>query len=665
MSSGAPLLVGRATRAPGRRSRLRRPGARAAQPRGAAPRAHHAGLAHPAGRVGAVHAVRPVHAPPPAAQPRQRVLRRASSTPGRRATARGLGEPDVIAYACEPKIDGFAVSLTYADGRLVSAATRGDGRVGEDVTATVSVIEADPQPPGRGRPAGARRGARRDLHAAGRLRPAQRAPGRGRRARPFVNPRNAAAGSVRQKDPSVTAGRELGALDLPARRHRGRAAVDQPPRDPRVARRRRPPGQPRGPGASTTSTAVRARVRRGRGHAPRRSTTRSTASSSRSTTSASAASSAARRGRPAGRSPTSSRPRSAPPSCSTSWCRSGAPAGPRPSPCSSRCSSAGSPSARPRCTTRTRSAAKDVRPGDTVVVRRAGDVIPEVVGPVLAERPPRPAQVGVPVRRARRAARRWCSSTARPTRSASTSAARPAPSAPSSTSLSRGAMDIEGLGEQRVQEFAALGLLHDIGDVFSLDWDRIGALEGLRRGVGAQPAHRHRRLPVPPAGQAAGGPQHPPPRAHRRPGPGPGLRRPRRHHGAPRSTRSRPSRASAPPSRRRCGPGSTTTPTGPSSRSCAPRGSTSARSRRPPRRRCWPACPWWSPARSRASAASRPRRPSPSGAASHRAASRRRPPPSWWARRPGQAKVTKAEELGIPVLDQAAFEHLLETGELP
>ena len=124
-------------------------------------------------------------------------------------TARGLGEPDVIAYACEPKIDGFAVSLTYADGKLVSAATRGDGRVGEDVTATVSVIEAIPKrlavadPPSLVEVRGE---IYMPLAAFARLNQRQVAAD----ARPFVNPRNAAAGSVRQKDPSVTAGRELG-----------------------------------------------------------------------------------------------------------------------------------------------------------------------------------------------------------------------------------------------------------------------------------------------------------------------------------------------------------------------------------------------------------------------------------------------------------------------
>ena len=71
----------------------------------------------------------------------------------------------------------------------------------------------------------------------------------------------------------------------------------------------------------------------------------------------------------------------------TSWCRSAAPGGPRRSPSSSRCSSAARPSALATLHNEDQVAAKDVRPGDTVIVRKAGDVIPEVVGPVLALRP--------------------------------------------------------------------------------------------------------------------------------------------------------------------------------------------------------------------------------------------------------------------------------------
>ena len=121
------------------------------------------------------------------------------------------------------------------------------------------------------------------------------------------------------------------------------------------------------------------------------------------------------------------------------------------SPSSSRCSSAAPTSSQATLHNEDQVRAKDVRPGDTVIVRRAGDVIPEVVGPVLADRPKGSEAVGVPRPPARARARaRSCGPRARATPAASTSQcpfqlARRA----SSTSPSRGAMDIEGFGEQR------------------------------------------------------------------------------------------------------------------------------------------------------------------------------------------------------------------------
>lgn len=121
--------------------------------------------------------------------------------------ARLLGEvPD--GYVCEPKIDGLAVNLTYEDGRFVRGATRGDGATGEDITANLRTIESIPlrlfgKPPAilevRGEvymPYAAFEELNRRQSEAGE--------------RIFANPRNAAAGSVRQKDPAVTAGRALG-----------------------------------------------------------------------------------------------------------------------------------------------------------------------------------------------------------------------------------------------------------------------------------------------------------------------------------------------------------------------------------------------------------------------------------------------------------------------
>ncbi len=119
---------------------------------------------------------------------------------------RGLGgEPS--GFVCELKIDGLAVSLTYEDGRLQQGATRGSGTVGEDITHNVRVIEAVPlvlrgDPP---RILEVRGEIYMPISAFDELNERQRDEG----GQVFVNPRNAAAGSVRQKDPAITATRRL------------------------------------------------------------------------------------------------------------------------------------------------------------------------------------------------------------------------------------------------------------------------------------------------------------------------------------------------------------------------------------------------------------------------------------------------------------------------
>ncbi len=111
-------------------------------------------------------------------------------------------------YLCELKIDGLAIDLVYRDGALVKAATRGDGRTGEDVTPNIRTIEGVPHRLGgsdaprvlevRGEvffPVADFEGLNEALVAAGKA--------------PFANPRNTAAGSLRQKDPRVSASRPL------------------------------------------------------------------------------------------------------------------------------------------------------------------------------------------------------------------------------------------------------------------------------------------------------------------------------------------------------------------------------------------------------------------------------------------------------------------------
>lgn len=119
-----------------------------------------------------------------------------------------LSESAVIDYVCEPKMDGLAVELVYENGDLVQGSTRGDGETGEDITANLKTIKSIP-------------------HRLGELFPPRLLEVRGEvyiplepfrqfnsereetGATPFANPRNAAAGSLRQLDPAITAKRPL------------------------------------------------------------------------------------------------------------------------------------------------------------------------------------------------------------------------------------------------------------------------------------------------------------------------------------------------------------------------------------------------------------------------------------------------------------------------
>jgi DNA ligase (NAD+) len=119
-----------------------------------------------------------------------------------------LGTDEPVAYVLEPKIDGSAVSLVYEDGVLVRGATRGDGERGEDVTVNLRTIEAIPlrmladDPPARVEVRGE---IYFPLEGFVRFNEAQLAAGR----KPAPNARNAAAGSLRQLNPAVTAERPL------------------------------------------------------------------------------------------------------------------------------------------------------------------------------------------------------------------------------------------------------------------------------------------------------------------------------------------------------------------------------------------------------------------------------------------------------------------------
>ncbi|WP_028263309.1 NAD-dependent DNA ligase LigA [Atopobium fossor] len=134
-----------------------------------------------------------------------------------RRTEESIGATGNVAYTCELKIDGLGIALTYTDGQFVRAATRGDGTTGEDVTANVRTIRDIPSKLAReGLIAIADKGFGQSVEVRGevymprrsfvRLNAQNDEAGRA----PFANPRNAAAGSLRQKDAKVTGSRDLG-----------------------------------------------------------------------------------------------------------------------------------------------------------------------------------------------------------------------------------------------------------------------------------------------------------------------------------------------------------------------------------------------------------------------------------------------------------------------
>ncbi len=134
----------------------------------------------------------------------ERLHRRLAGAPAASEEETGSDE---VGYVCELKIDGLAISIRYEDGRFVRAATRGDGRTGEDVTENVRTIDQIPK--GLGRDAPAVLEVRGEVYMALSAFRALNERQEAAELRPFVNPRNAAAGALRQKDPRVTAEREL------------------------------------------------------------------------------------------------------------------------------------------------------------------------------------------------------------------------------------------------------------------------------------------------------------------------------------------------------------------------------------------------------------------------------------------------------------------------
>jgi len=377
-----------------------------------------------------------------------------------------------VGLVAELKIDGLAVSIRYENGVLVQAATRGDGRFGEDVTANVKTIAGIPHRLPKGSPEvlEVRGEVYMSISAFDELNAAQLEAGE----KTYVNPRNTAAGSLRQKDAAVTATRNLsfwsyqlgevvggpeltehhqifeflGGLGFPVNPEVKvlRGLNDVEPHLLQWQKRRHDLDYEIDGVVIKVDDLSLQRELGFTSRAPRWAIAYKFPPEERTTKLIDIQVSIGRTGR-------------ATPFAQLEPVFVG-----------------GSTVEFATLHNQDQVAVKDVRPGDTVIVRKAGDVIPEVVGPVLSERPKGlrkwkfptncPVCGHVLIRPEDEAVHR-CLNLSCPARVAGAI----------EHFASRGAMDIEGLGEQRVQLFCELGLLSDVADIYALDPERLKGLD--------------------------------------------------------------------------------------------------------------------------------------------------------------------------------------------
>ncbi|MXZ29696.1 MAG: NAD-dependent DNA ligase LigA, partial [Acidimicrobiia bacterium] len=383
-------------------------------------------------------------------------------------------------YVCELKFDGLAISVRYERGKLVRAATRGDGRVGENVTHNVATIADVPDTLGTDAPEvlEVRGEVYMAISAFERLNKAREAASEARHAkpRPYVNPRNTAAGSLRQKKAAVTAERELswwcyqlGAMSGGPQlgRHSETleflASLGLPVNDDWLLAENL---------AAVEDYVVRAEQRR---HAHDYETDGVVVKVDDFALHAELGT-------------TSRHPRwavaykFAPEERSTKLMDIQVSIGGKgkatPFAVLEPVFVGGSTVEKATLHNEDQVEAKDVRPGDTVVVRKAGDVIPEVLRPVLSERPEGlpawvfpefcPCPNRSPLVREEGDAAHHCRHPHCPAQQAGAI----------EHFASRAAMDIEGLGERTVELLIAEGLVTDVADLYSLE---VADLEGLER----------------------------------------------------------------------------------------------------------------------------------------------------------------------------------------
>ena len=356
-----------------------------------------------------------------------------------------------FSYVAEPKIDGLAISLVYRDGKLVRGATRGNGEIGEDVQHNLRQIATIPHELEDAPPLVEVRGevymSLPDFTALNE-----------RRAEAglstFMNPRNSAAGTIRQLDPKLAKDRPLSFWAYAVGVTEG-LQVRPPLRGARLAARAR---LSRSTGTSPSSTTRRTSSRAAStgSSAGAASTSRSTVSSSRSTTPSCSGASASSGATRAGRSRGSSRRRPPRRPCSASSGTSASSATCTRSRASSPSTSAASRSARRPCTTRRTSSARTSAPAT-----RSSSCAPAT----SSRRSSRPRRTRSRAPGPRAAARRRPGSARPAARRRSSPRARSSPAARTALCperqwqllshwASRGAMDIDGLGEKQVAHAA-------------------------------------------------------------------------------------------------------------------------------------------------------------------------------------------------------------------
>jgi len=383
--------------------------------------------------------------------------------------------PGPIGFVGEPKLDGLAISLLYEDGRLTIAATRGDGVTGEDVTANVATIASIPKRLGDGeRPERVEVRGEVFMPLASFEELNRRQGDLGDRL--FANPRNAAAGSLRQKDPKVTASRDLDffayhlgtkdggprlrshhetlawlqSLGLPINSHTEQLGdIDAVYEFSQQMLEHRHSFGYEIDGAVVKVDDLGQRDEMGfTSRAPRWAIAYKFPPEEKTTVLKNIMVSIGRTGR-------------ATPFAQLEPVFVG-----------------GSTVGLATLHNEDEVARRDVRVGDTVIVRKAGDVIPEVVGPVPGKRKksarrwkfPKDCPVcGSPLVRLVGEANHHCINAECPQQQVQRIV----------YFAGRGAMDIEGLGEERVRQLVGADLLGDAADIYSLSVERLLPLERM------------------------------------------------------------------------------------------------------------------------------------------------------------------------------------------